>query len=98
MTRLFVRTLDQLQAVALAGTEGAFNPFFSPNVQWIAFFTAASLRKVSVTGGAAVNICDKGDWRKAANAHTIRTRSEPRAAGSSWSARPSPRRIPHFSA
>ena len=57
-TRLFVRKLDQLQAAALAGTEGAANPFFSPDGQWIAFFAGGKLKKVSVTGGAAVKLCD----------------------------------------
>jgi eukaryotic-like serine/threonine-protein kinase len=41
-TRLFVRKLDQLQAAALAGTDGAANPFFSPDGQWLAFFAGGS--------------------------------------------------------
>jgi len=57
-TRLFIRKLDQLQAAALAGTEGAASPFFSPGGQWVAFFADGKLKKVSVTGGAAVNLCD----------------------------------------
>jgi serine/threonine-protein kinase len=56
--RLFIRKLDQLQAAALAGTEGAESPFFSPDGQWIAFFAGGKLKKISVTGGAAVNLCD----------------------------------------
>ena len=56
--RLFLRKLDQLQAAPLAGTEGADSPFFSPDGQWIAFFAGGKLRKVSVTGGAAINLCD----------------------------------------
>ena len=56
--RLFVRKLDQLQAAALAGTDGAASPFFSPDGQWIAFFAGGKLKKVSVTGGAAVTLCD----------------------------------------
>ena len=56
--RLFIRKLDQLQAAALAGTEGADHPFFSPDGQWIAFFAGGRLKKVSVTGGAAVTLCD----------------------------------------
>ena len=57
-TRLFVRKLDQLQATALAGTEGAASPFFSPDGQWIAFFAGGQLKKISVTGGAAITLCD----------------------------------------
>jgi serine/threonine-protein kinase len=52
-----VRKLDQLQAAALAGTEGARGPFFSPDGQWLAFFAGGMLKKVSVTGGAAVTLC-----------------------------------------
>ena len=57
-TRLFIRKLDQLQAVALGGTEGAESPFFSPDGRWIGFFASGKLKKVSVTGGAAVNLCN----------------------------------------
>ena len=57
-TRLFVRKLDQLQAAPLASTEGAGDPFFSPDGQWIAFFAGGKLKKVSVAGGAVVNLSD----------------------------------------
>jgi len=56
--RLFVRRLDQLQAAPLAGTEDAAHPFFSPNGEWIAFFAGGKLKKVAVTGGAALTLCD----------------------------------------
>ena len=36
--RIYVRSLDQLQATALSGTENARDPFFSPDGQWIGFF------------------------------------------------------------
>src|SRR5262249_14839414 len=35
--QLYVRRLDQLRAVPLAGTEHASSPFFSPDGQWIGF-------------------------------------------------------------
>ena len=56
--QLYVRKLDQLQAVPLPGTVGASQPFFSPDGQWIGFFAEGKLKKVAVTGGAAVTICD----------------------------------------
>jgi serine/threonine-protein kinase len=55
---IYVRHLDQLQASPLAGTEDAASPFFSPDGQWIAFFANFKLKKISVTGGAAVTLCD----------------------------------------
>ncbi len=57
-THIYVRPLDQLQALLLPGTDGARNPFFSPDGQWIAFFADGKLKKISVQGGAAVTLCD----------------------------------------
>ena len=56
--KLYLRPLDQLQATPLSGTEGAANPFFSPDGEWIAFFAGDKLKKVSVSGGATVTLCD----------------------------------------
>ena len=61
--QLYVRRLDQLQSIALAGTNGARNPFFSPDGQWIAFFAAGKLQKVAVSGGATVTLCDAPNGR-----------------------------------
>ncbi len=55
---LYTRSLDQLQATMFSDTEGAINPFFSPDGQWIAFFANGKLKKISVQGGAAVSLCD----------------------------------------
>ena len=55
---LYVRRLDQLQATQLAGTEGALNPFFSPDGKSIGFFAAGKLKKIAVAGGPAVTLCD----------------------------------------
>jgi Tol biopolymer transport system component len=65
--QLFVRRLDQLSATPLAGTVDARNPFFSPDGQWIGFFADGKLKKISVSGGAAVTLCDAprgrgGSW------------------------------------
>ena len=54
--QLYLRRLDQLDAAPLAGAEGGNNPFFSPDGQWIGFFTAGTLKKISVTGGAATSL------------------------------------------
>ena len=42
----------------LPGTEGSFNPFFSPDGQWIAFLTPTHLRKISIRGGMPETVCD----------------------------------------
>ena len=56
--RLFVRELDQPDATAIAGTEGATGPFFSPDGQWIGFYAGGRLRKVAIRGGSAVPLTD----------------------------------------
>jgi len=61
--RIYVRSLDQLQATALSGTENATDPFFSPDDQWIGFFADGKLKKISVQGGAAVTLCDVANER-----------------------------------
>jgi len=58
---LYVRPLDQLAAVDLAGgtappLASTRTPFFSPDGQWIGFSESAQLKKVSVSGGAPVMI------------------------------------------
>jgi Tol biopolymer transport system component len=56
--RIYVRSLEQLQATALSGTENAHDPFFSPDGQWLGFFADRKLKKISVQGGAAITLCD----------------------------------------
>jgi len=61
--RLYVRRLDELQALLLPGTENALDPFFSPDGEWIGFFADGKLKKISVQGGAPVTLCEVGDSR-----------------------------------
>jgi hypothetical protein len=70
--RLFTRRLDQPMTTELAGTEGAFAPFFSPDGQWVAFFAPGKLKKVSVEGGPTMVLCDApnargGSWGEDGN-------------------------------
>jgi serine/threonine-protein kinase len=65
--QIYVRDIEQLQATPLAGTEGARDPFFSPDGKWIAFFADSKLKKIATQGGAAVTLCDApapfgGSW------------------------------------
>jgi len=57
-SRLFVRAIEKFEAAVLRGTEGAKNPFFSPNGEWVGFFAEGELRKVPSGGGAVLRICD----------------------------------------
>jgi serine/threonine-protein kinase len=57
-SQLFLRSLDQLEATPIPGTQGARNPLFSPNGEWIGFFAGGKLKKISVRGGSALPLCD----------------------------------------
>jgi Tol biopolymer transport system component len=63
--RLYTRLLNQNQVTLLAGTEGAYFPFFSPDGQSIGFGTGGMLKKISVEGGATVTLCDAPNFRGA---------------------------------
>ncbi len=55
--QLFVRRLDQLEASPLAGTEGVYAPFFSPDGSAVGFFANGQLLKVALSGGTVTPIC-----------------------------------------
>lgn len=64
---IHVRRLDQTTANPLAGTDGAHGPFFSPDGQWIAYFADRKLKKVAISGGTPIVLCDApndrgGSW------------------------------------
>jgi eukaryotic-like serine/threonine-protein kinase len=60
LSQLYIRPFDASEPKAIAGTEGAFNPFFSPDGQWIGFFAQGKMKKVPVGGGEALTLCDAG--------------------------------------
>jgi hypothetical protein len=63
-SRLFVRVLDRLEALVIAGTEGAKQPFWSPDSQSLGYFANGSLMRVALASGAApVRICDAPEAR-----------------------------------
>ncbi len=55
---LWVRPINVLTASELAGTDGAQDPFWSPDNRSIAFFAGGKLKKIEATGGPAFSICD----------------------------------------
>lgn len=61
-TALYLRSLDQLETKALAGTDNAFSPFWSPDSRSIAFFSDGKLRKIDSNGGSVQTICDVGEY------------------------------------
>jgi serine/threonine protein kinase len=66
---LWLRPLDTLIAQPLAGTEGASSPFWSPDSQFLGFFAGGKLRKMAVSGGPPITLCDApagrgGTWNR----------------------------------
>src|SRR5262245_8196431 len=49
--QLWVRPLDSTEARALAGTQGATFPFWSPDSRFIGFFADGRLKQIEGTGG-----------------------------------------------
>jgi Tol biopolymer transport system component len=56
--RLWVRSLDSLEARSLPGTDGAGFPFWSPDNRALGFFTGGLLKTIDVSGGAVQTVCD----------------------------------------
>jgi Tol biopolymer transport system component len=60
---LFLRSLNAPDDLLIAGTDKDSRlPFFSPDGQWIGYFSQSEqkLKKVAVSGGAPVVLCDTG--------------------------------------
>ncbi len=55
---IWVRSLDAPSAQPIAGTEGAFYPFWAPGSQFLGFFAGGKLKTVSASGGPILTICD----------------------------------------
>jgi eukaryotic-like serine/threonine-protein kinase len=56
--RLYLRAMDSLEGRPIPGTEGAEEPFFSPDGQWLGFSSDGKLKKVSLSGGAPLTVGD----------------------------------------
>jgi Tol biopolymer transport system component/tRNA A-37 threonylcarbamoyl transferase component Bud32 len=60
---LWVRSLNALENRALAGTEGASFPFWSPNGRTIGFFAGGKLKRIDVAGGLPLLVADAANAR-----------------------------------
>jgi Tol biopolymer transport system component len=67
---LWVRSLDGLVEQALAGTEDAGGPFWSPDGHSLAFVAGGKLKKIDAAGGLVLALCDAlsseaaGTWNR----------------------------------
>ncbi len=58
---LYWRRLDQPAVTVLAGTESAFDPFFSPNGKQVGFFADGRLKKVELETGIITELANAAD-------------------------------------
>ena len=68
--QLWLRSLDSSSPRALAGTDGATRPFWSPDGRSIGFFAGVSLKRVDVDGGSVQKLTSNsavpigGTWNR----------------------------------
>src|SRR5262249_40378162 len=55
---LFIRPIDSVTPQVLPGTEGAIQPFWSPDSRHIGFMNGSKLFKIDVAGGLPQQICE----------------------------------------
>ena len=63
--QIYIRHLESLDAVAVRGVPDSWDPFFSPDGEWVAFYShqERKLKKVRVAGGDPVSLCDAYETR-----------------------------------
>jgi Tol biopolymer transport system component len=76
--QLAMRVLDQQEVTFLPGTAYGYDPFFSPDGQWIGYFSGHALYKTSVQGGSptmlavlSVNSAFGASWGEDGNVITV---------------------------
>jgi hypothetical protein len=57
-TRVWIRTIDDMEVRAVPGTDGAQGPFWSPDGTWIGFFADGKMQRVRAVGGPVETISD----------------------------------------
>ncbi len=63
--------LSSTEPHPLAGTDGAFRPFWSPDSQWIGFATDGAIKKIDRAGSGAIVIAAVGNDHALSSAHLL---------------------------
>ncbi len=72
LRQIWLRGLEDSSARPLAGTDKATYPFWSPDGKSLGFFADGKLKRISISGGPALEICDAsrgrgGSWSSDGN-------------------------------
>jgi Tol biopolymer transport system component len=67
--QIWIRRLDEEEARPVTGTEGAENPFWSPDGRSLAFFAHSKLKRIELESGEVQVLCDAelgrgGSWSR----------------------------------
>ena len=67
--RIWMRSLDRVDAQPVPSTEGASGPFWSPDGRHLAFFADGKLKRIEIGSSASIAICDapfpnSGSWSR----------------------------------
>jgi eukaryotic-like serine/threonine-protein kinase len=62
-SQLWIRDLDALSARPVPGTEGAVDPFWSPDSRFVGFFVPGKMKTAAIDRSPAVTLCDAADGR-----------------------------------
>jgi serine/threonine protein kinase len=68
-TQLYLRDLNAFDARPVPGSNGARQPFFSPDGKWVAFFARGFIQKAEVAGDAPIRVVEApysqgGTWNE----------------------------------
>jgi len=66
---LWIQPFEASAAQPIAGTEGAYFPFWSPDSRFLGFFAEGKLKKIAASGGPPQTLCDApsgggGTWNR----------------------------------
>jgi Tol biopolymer transport system component len=62
ISHLYVRAMNLLTTTRVPGTEGGFEPFWSPDGRQLAFASRGTLKKLDLSGGSPQALCRIGDF------------------------------------
>jgi eukaryotic-like serine/threonine-protein kinase len=63
--QLFLRRIERAELEPLAGTEGASQPFFSPDGRALAFYSGSRIRRLAIASGAITDVAGINAYRGA---------------------------------
>ena len=61
-TQIYQRSMSSVESRVIPGSEGARQPFFSHDGQWVGFVADGALRRLPLAGGSPITIADAPEF------------------------------------